>query len=177
MLNLNKNKKAQFYIIAALIIIAILISLAGTANYLIVKQEPTEFYDLGENLEIEGASIIDYGIYSNEDVNQKILDFSRNFSKYLIQTQENFELIIISGTSSAIIAKQYTPTSSGTVYTGLGRIHNYQLNETIIPINSGTTSLNISGTTYDINIQEDENFFFVLTTNTEFEKFVYGNLE
>jgi len=58
-----RQKRGQFYLIAALIIIAVIIGFAGISNY-IQKKEVIKLYDLGEELGIESQNVLDFGTYN-----------------------------------------------------------------------------------------------------------------
>ena len=147
-----KQKRGQVYIISAIIIIMIILGIAGVSNYIITQKEPTQLYDLSENLEIEGASIIDYGIYNNEDAQEKMNNFFGNFTAYLLQTEEEFELTIIYGTPTKANATTYRSISTGTIGLGNGgRIPTENGWEAIpLDIPAGITHINISGVIYNI---------------------------
>ena len=53
-----RQKRGQFYLIAALVIIAVIIGYAGISNYL-EKKESIKLYNLGEELGIESENVLD----------------------------------------------------------------------------------------------------------------------
>ena len=173
----RKNKKAQFYLIAAVIIAIIVLGMASVSNYIIVQEEPVEFYDLGENLGLEGSWVIDHGIYNKDDVNQRIIDFARNYSEYILKTGEDFELAIIYGDTSNGYARTYKRKLVGTIGSELGSVPNYEVEETNIGSITNTDTIKVSNTSYPVNLGENQNFLFVMTTSKGFEKHVYERTE
>ena len=68
-------------------------------------------------------------------------------------------------------------TSSGGVESELGSVPTYKITEEPIQDLSNVDEIVVEGTSYDLNVKENENFLFVLTTSRDFEKYVYENLE
>ena len=79
------KKRAQFFLLAAVIIVAAVISLGVTTNQAIVNREPESFYDFSYEVSREVGMVIDYEIYSefDDDVN---LD---EFVDLLVENIEN----------------------------------------------------------------------------------------
>jgi len=61
-----KGDKGQIYLITTIIIIAVVIGFVTISNYA-QKQDSVKIYDLGEELNIEGENVLDYGIYNGLD--------------------------------------------------------------------------------------------------------------
>jgi len=59
------NRRAQFFLLAAVIISAVVISLGITANRANVNREPGNFYDFSYEVKREAGAVLDYEIYSN----------------------------------------------------------------------------------------------------------------
>jgi hypothetical protein len=59
------NKRAQFFLLAAVIISAVVISLGITANKASVNKEPGNFYDYSYEVKREAGAVLDYEIYTN----------------------------------------------------------------------------------------------------------------
>lgn len=172
------NKKAQFFLIAAIIISFIIIGVAGTKNYLQVSEEPISLSEKGNEINLEGSWVIDQGIYTGSEdsvIEDKLLMFSQEFSEYLAETGETFELVIIYGDNQGAIKKTYTRDESGYVGAGDFQTVNYNIEESPItryPSDSITTL----ESEYNVKLKDNENFFFVITTSKGFENYVYGNI-
>jgi hypothetical protein len=59
------NKRGQFFLLAAVIIAAVVISLGISANRATVNREPGNFYDFSYEVSREVGAVIDYEIYSD----------------------------------------------------------------------------------------------------------------
>ena len=179
----RKNKKAQFYLIAAVIIVIIIIGMAGVANYVTIREEPTDFYDIGENLGLEGAWVIDQGIYTQtEDLDTRIKDFTSKFADYVAATGEEFELTIVYGDSQSGVIERYDQTSIGedcvTISDSRSCIQNYEVGEPdTLRFTGGSTTFVVGDSTYEVTLKENQNFLFVMTTSKDFERYIYENIE
>ena len=58
------NRRGQFFLLAAVIISAVVISLGISANRATVSREPESFYDYSYEVQRETGAVIDYEIYS-----------------------------------------------------------------------------------------------------------------
>ena len=175
---MKKGKRGQFYIIAAVILIIIIIGLAGVTNYIKVKEEPVTFFNLGEQLDIEAPYVIDNGIYTGEDIPKLIENFTKRYAQYTGQSNENFQMIIVYGDQTGAQINAYHSIESGRIT--LGNIGGIGLTnvESITPetTQSGSNvSVNLSNNTYNFNLNPGQNFFFVITTSQDFGDYVYQN--
>lgn len=59
------DRRAQFFLLAAVIISAIVISLGVVSNRATVNREPESFYDFSYEVKREVGAVIDYHIYSD----------------------------------------------------------------------------------------------------------------
>jgi hypothetical protein len=174
------NKKSQFYIIAAIIIVIVVAGMAGISNYVIVREEPQQFYDLGENLGLEGAWVIDYGIYNEETITEVVDDFVKDYAIYIAQTGEDFELYVAYGDSDTGRVKKFFPEQgeSGEVTIGdYGVESGITVKEEDLGEISTTEQFIIEETVYDIDVKEEQNFLFVITTSKGHERHVYEKTE
>ena len=185
MLN-KRGKKAQFYLIAAAIIIALVISASAMVNYVQVKEKPKKFYDLSTNLGLEGTNLIKYGLYENKNIDLLIQNFTDIYAKYMQTGAEEANLIIISGNLSNITVRMINKTSTGDVKVRLGNDDAaivYSGNEDNILVWAGqdlsanpTISLNFSqGFTQNYTLTPGQNFIFVLTKSKDFEQYVVSS--
>jgi len=176
---MKRGKKAQFYIIGAVIIIMAMISLASLSNYVLIKKEPAKFMDLGETMNLEGQKIIEYGKYSEEDLNDVTADFYGMMAGYVKDTNEDVDILLIHGNSSNAQVTVISKNSTGTVTLSTGgnnfaaESFGYQINTTTI--NSNNITVTLLDTPYNFELGEDEEFMFIMTKNEGFDKYVKDN--
>jgi len=178
-----KNKKGQFYLVAAIIIILAVSGIASVKTYAIIKSEPRKIQDIGSELKEETARIVDYGVYSKQNLTRVLNNFTDSeFAPYFLKKTENTSIVFIYGDATELYSVQYEPKNTGTVYATLGGtatqwypITNYA-NRTRIDM-GGMTSINITilGRDFNFEIRDDEMFYFLITQEKEGEVYVERN--
>ena len=101
-----KNKKGQFFLIAAVIIIVVIVSVVTVSNYTTQKQT-TKLYDLGKELGIESQNVLDYGTYSAkspEEMKTLMEQFVNNYRSYL---EQNKNIYFVFGNSQTVYTIAY----------------------------------------------------------------------
>ncbi|MEK6917841.1 MAG: hypothetical protein AABW51_02735 [Nanoarchaeota archaeon] len=156
------NKRGQFYLIAAIVIISLIIGFFLISNSS-KKKENVRVYELSEQLKIEGKKVVDYGIIND---NTKVKEFTKNFSDY---AGEEIDVVYIVGNYSQV-GFSYIYDIEIFKYNQAGQeepVGNY-INETKVTIN--LNSLN-----YTFMLNKGENFYFVMTQTLNGEKYVARN--
>jgi len=190
---LNKNNKAQFYLIAAMIIIFIVVGFAGISTQVGVKKEPQKFYDVGQILKSEGIQVVDNTNYNpGADLNTNVgtyLDLFANYTNNNIN--EDFTMIILYGdvVSGNISATGYSRTSGGGVTYYLGGETAPLSVQSVGPLNrtqyiyevnpDSTVDITLIGETENITITlpvlSDNNFMFAMTTSSGFNQYIQSS--
>ena len=99
-----KNKKGQFFILAAVILSAVVVSMAVTKNYVNINQEPTKFYELTSEMKHESLRVIDYDVYQDKDKLPSFIDM--NIENW--QNQDpNAEIVVIYGDEDEVTIENY----------------------------------------------------------------------
>jgi hypothetical protein len=102
------NKRGQFFILAAVILIATLVTLSTTVNYATVNKEPGKFYDLSYEIKQEGGEVINYGVYQNESEIKSIIEnYTTDVGSYLGDSDPETEIFFIYGNRSGLIIENY----------------------------------------------------------------------
>jgi hypothetical protein len=167
------NKKGQFYLLAAIVLVAVIIGFATVTNYY-KKQVQVKVYDLGDELGIEGNNVIEYGII--QGISQ-IEDFNEKFGKY---ADGNFYFVygnskaltiatmqdVILGNVQVLISGWQVPTVNieEKAYTKIIESSNEAIGDYIEIIAEGTT--------YKFTLKPGENFYFVISQDVGGEKHI-----
>jgi hypothetical protein len=96
------NKKAQIYILAAIILSIIVFSLSSVVNKIEQKRLENDFEKLSKNYAMESANLINNLISNDQDVSSAFLNFTVLFTSYSKAQNPNFELIYALDNNTAI---------------------------------------------------------------------------
>jgi hypothetical protein len=103
------DKRGQFYLIAAVIISSVIISLVTVKNYAYVEKEPNNFYDLSSQIKDEAARVIDYGVFNSQN---QMENFARNLTENLRKTDPGVEIILIFGNETGVNVINFANSSA-----------------------------------------------------------------
>lgn len=95
------NKRAQFFLIAALIISGIILSFGNTYTKINIQTEDAKIYDLSEQLKYESTQVLDNGLIagSTSDV---IAENLKNLTEYYANLNPDSNIDIIFGNSTEL---------------------------------------------------------------------------
>ena len=90
-----EEKRGQFYLIAAVVIVGVIIGFATVYNYAgRGNLDKEKVYSLKDEFGFEGGEVIDYGIYNGLTIEDIVTHFSGAYTKY---SGENKELYVVFG--------------------------------------------------------------------------------
>lgn len=162
-----KNKRGQFYLIGAVLIIFVIVEFMAIQNYARGDERKARIYEIKQELKEETAAIYNYGIvngYSDQNVNNNFNDLIEDWLKsYTNYKDKNgkIEWIFVYGKRDNL---KYLVKNIG----GEVRINNADVVETgDIVLQEGESKIEImkDGREYEFEAdesQERENFFFVI---------------
>ena len=101
------NKRGQFFLLAAVIISVVVLSLGITTNQAISRDEPSNFYDFSYEVTREIGSVIDYEIYSGFDDSADLDEFVELLSDDIKERSSDSEFIFIYGNEDGVKLKSY----------------------------------------------------------------------
>lgn len=101
------RSKGQFFILAAVILSAILFSIGVVVNEARVNKEPENFYDISYEVKRESDSVIDYAIYSNFEETENLEDFVNSYAENIKDQDPNANFLFIYGNNESITLKNY----------------------------------------------------------------------
>jgi len=173
------DKGGQFYLIVAVILIAIILSFAVVANRSQIR-ESNIFKNLGEELEIESESVLDYGLHQEYSDNE--LSFlMRNFTEYYSAYTQIENSYYVFGDNTNVSVAGYRR------YSDYGLLVNSDLGQSTIDLpiedyvynyyeNPGNyISLIIKDTTYNLTLGTGKSFYFILSQEIGEEDYVITN--
>lgn len=113
------NKKAQFYLVAAVIIMMIVFGLFSASNYVKVEKGEAIVYDLNKELKYESVNVDKFGIHNEKDTHALIENWTKTYVEGMLD--KNIETwVIIYGDSSNATVMVFSKESAGTVSMYIG---------------------------------------------------------
>lgn len=178
-----EGKKAQFYIMIVVIIIAVIAGLLVVSNYVTLTKKPVKFYELSEELGIESEKVINYGVYNSENTERLIENFTDTYSDYFESVAGKSEMVFAYGNETKMNMIVYSNVSAGRVSLGIGGSRTYldvegrgktktSWNPVLLPELGDYVLVNVTGSSYKFTLNRGENFFFVLTKRVGNETYV-----
>ena len=146
-----RGKRGQFYLMAAIIIITVIVGFVTISNYS-RKKTSVKIYDLGEELGIESQNVLDYGTYTGND---KLSDFLKQYSNYI---DGGIDVYVITGNEDNLQVYKYSDGVEEQV--------------TDFTEEGGKVIITIEETDYQFDLTAGENFYFVILQKIEGEKYV-----
>jgi len=144
------DKKAQYYLFAAFVIVGIIIGFVAILNYS-KRNPPVRVYDVAEELEIESEAVWDYYKMKNE---YQIDVFTKNFNDY----------------AGSGIDIYFVNDTDGFAYDDKGELYFIPFQKT-----GGIITVNVSEEQYSFNAKPEGNFFFVMIQEAGGERYVAKN--
>jgi len=181
--NKKENKKGQFYLVAAIIIILAISGIASVKTYSVVKSEPKKLGDISSELKEESSRIVDYGIYNQKELSTILSNFTEEqFALYFIQKTDNVSIVFLYGNKTELYSVQYHNRYTGTVYATLGGVSSQWLPTTLYANRTkidatGLNSVNVTilGKDFRFNLKENEMFYFLITQEKQGEIYIERN--
>lgn len=149
------NKKAQFYLISAVILVILIVGLVSVTNYS-AKKGNSYISNYGEELEIESEKVIDYSSLNSDS---KLDDFTSQYSNYLGTRADAY---FITGSEGNMQAYKYT----NNIKTDLS---------SYLTLTEDKINFELENTTYEFDLNKGQNFYFILSKEIEGENYVYTN--
>jgi len=166
------NKRGQVFLMTALIITGIMISLVRVSNQGTVRDKPEAFFDLADEIGFETKKVLDYGVIKS--VNNVGELASELLEKY-VDNIGNEDVAFIYGDSQEVYAYYYDSVEVVAVST-LGnqfiplRIANGR--QIQVRGSSSDATIKINEIDYTFSLKPGQNFYFVLIREDGGEKFV-----
>lgn len=172
------KRRGQFYIVMAIILVVIILGFAGVSN-LFKKSDDVRIYDLKDELNIEGAEVVDYGVYKEYDqtsMNSLIEKFTRDYSLY---AGEGKELYFIYGNEAGVHVGAYQDVVIGSISinlgaedTGLEITRESYTTTTYSPDADKKVKIKIDESSYDFELKPNQNFYFVIAKKTDTGRYI-----
>jgi hypothetical protein len=167
------KKRGQFYLIAAIVIVGVVIGLAVTTNLIFEHGKSDRQKDIQDEIKLESEYVINYGVFNEGDIVDLVENFAKQYASYI---GENQDVLFVFGNKEDL-----TGGSIGLSYVSLFNVQSGvsvtiggsrpQINFNRQNVQGGNVDANVDGdnvnikigeVNYDFKLNEGENFYFVL---------------
>lgn len=169
------NKRGQVFLMAALIIAGILISVVRISNESTTLDEPEAFFDLSDEISFETKRVLDYGVINAEpNIGGLASQLLSNYSEAI----GNQDVAFVYGNAvTGVYAYYYQSIQviGVTLLDGIAVPITIQSGSQIVANYSSISNsviIRIDGVDYTFNLKPGQNFYFVLAKDEGGEKFV-----
>lgn len=173
------NKRGQFYLVAAIIIIIAIAGIASVKTYVSVTPRPRNIESMGSELKEEGFRIVDYGISNNKDINLLLDNFTDNYAPYFLKKIKNANVIFLYGNKTNLSSAKYEDVSTGKVSATIGlgssgwNMDTTFVNRTRVTSVGESITVNIFNKDYTFDTNKDNQmFYFVIVQEKEGEVYI-----
>lgn len=151
------EKRGQFYLIASVVIVSLIIGVALISNSLKRGNSTNVVEALAEELEIESEYVFDYIIANDLDVEENILNFTDGFYN---SSDEGYELYVLFGKKIDLNCYKYS---------GVGR-ESFTYTQT-----DENATITLDEIDYVFDLREGQHFYYVITKEVGGERYVARN--
>ena len=151
------KKRGQFYLIAAVIIIAVIFAFVAISNYYKPKNF-VQIEDLKKELEIESSEVLDYVLQNSGST--ALDQFTQNFSKY---AGNEINITYITDASESLDCYYYDSSLVKQDISG-------SCSEA-----EGNVEISLNGYVYEFEMTEGINFYFIISQTIGGENHVVTN--
>jgi hypothetical protein len=176
------NKKGQFFLAAAVVVILILIGLSSVYTYVRSSEEDLTLQQLSRELNYESSQVLDNGIFKSlnkNQINENIINLTSVYSN----SNPESDLIFVYGNKEEATILVYNNTESGSIGINTGGIDSIELSAVTRNLKSAIfppgpddkISISIKNISYDFQLREGENFYLVIKKDKGDERLVAKN--
>ncbi len=172
------NKSGQFYLLAAILIVAVIIGYVSINNYS-KNKSPVRVDDLGKELGIETGQVLEYGVFHENEIEGVISNFTNSFYLYS-SPDETKNFYFIHGTKDDLTIYSSEDQSAGTIIIGNSqtRIKEQHIqpldDDEFCESQTGSNKIrcNFFGSEYEFEINPGDNFYFLISQEIGGEQYV-----
>jgi hypothetical protein len=159
------NKRGQFYLIAAIIIVTIAVGFVIVSNSASSQQTPN-IYFLRDELKIESSKVIDYAT-SNQFSGTQTRNILTDFSNQYINNSQNDNFYFIFGNTTNMTFMSHQIYYTNVTLNGIDYTNNISVGNTYLTsfVPGNNIIISISGNPYQFSLKNGVNFNFVLSSS------------
>lgn len=150
-----KNKSGQFYLVATIIIVGLVVALSVAINYS-TRTSSQDTEEVAKTLSIESERVLDHDTYNSEN---EFEDFSMRFSEYAGEDKDIYFIIVNGQDIDDRKAYQYSGEDKVDLSGDLSVGNDVQFD--------------LDGREYHFELEEGKNFYYVIAQDKGGERYVF----
>jgi len=169
------NKRGQVFLMAAILIAGIVVGISAIDTKTETGSSNEAFYDLSEEVGFETKRVLDYGVFVFGNPLQEIEGFFLEYQDYIAREQ----VVLVVGDSSNMKVYYFFDDYGdvGITTGGGGSTFNIPITDfgewdAVVSADGTSVNIEIDEITYEFNLRDGQNFFFVIIKHEDEEKFV-----
>jgi hypothetical protein len=116
---MKRGRKAQFYLMAAVIIMMIIFGIFAVGNYANIQKKEVVVYDLKKELNVETGRVVDFAIYNKNDTSAMIDNWTQTYVSGM-ESKEVENWVFVYGDSKNISVVNFVRQGGGNIGVELG---------------------------------------------------------
>jgi len=173
------NKRGQFFLIAALVIIGVIAGLTTVYNVTKISEEDLAVYDLTSELNFEGSQVLASGVF-NDFSDNKIVENIEQLIEFYAQSNPDSEFVGIYGNETTITLIVYRTETDGSISIILGEGGSTfpisgttrGIIETFSRPSEGIVIIEIDGEVFTFDLRPGQTLYIIVEKESEGERFV-----
>lgn len=172
------NKRGQFYIIAAIIILVVVAGIISVKTYTNTTPKPRTVEGMGSELKEESFRVVNYGIYNSKNLTEYLNKFTDSYADYFTKKTNNANIIFVYGNRTFLYGAKYESVSTGKITANIGSgvagwsMDTTIVNRTRITPSGETVTVTIFNKDYTFDLKDNEMFYFVIVQEKEGEVYI-----
>lgn len=173
------NKSGQFYLLAAILIVAVIIGYVAVNNYS-KNKSPVRVDDLSKELGIETGQVLEFGVFHEDEVDTVVPDFVNSFYTYS-NPDNTKKFYFIFGDKNSITVYSSDSTTAGTITIGSSQTKIKDPDRKLVPV-EGKEFCSMSQENkikciffekeYEFEMTPGDNFYFLISQEVGGEQYV-----
>lgn len=156
------NKRGQFYILGAFIVVAMLLSFMATVNYARLGKKDNNKYEIEKELNYETAKLYDNIIFNNRNNEKDIIkNWLESYTTYYAGKKEKHNWIFLYGDKNLMTATVFSKNQDNLTFTANSVDFSLANNNTADFTPENIILVSYNSNSYLFKMKNGKNFFFI----------------
>jgi len=173
---MRSDKRGQFYLLAAVVIVSMIIGFVGVNN-LLKRGGGVDLDYTGEELDFESGQVLEYGVTYDGELGELVEHFTTSYEEYAGSEKEI--LFVFGDSQDTIEVYSYTDAVIGNIgaigaslsISRRDKTKNFNVDKSI----DGEVTVTFKNQEYVFEIKPGDNFYFVISQTVGDEEYIITN--